>query len=270
MIVSVAVHPTAQVDPEAQIEDGVVIGPYCVIDRRVRIGRGTELGAFVRICDCVEIGPSCRIYDHVVLGRDPQDFGFKGEESWVRIGSGVVIRENVTIHRASGEGSETRVGNGTYLMEGCHLGHNVEVGERCVLANKVGLAGYARVGDRVTIGGMAGVHQFVTIGRSCMIGGLSKVVKDVPPFTLADGRPARIHGLNKVGLRRQGFTPEERRRIREVYDLLRTGSLPLRQGLKSLLEECGQDPVVRELWEFMSRCRRGWTPWAHRSEVEEE
>lgn len=263
---SVLVHPTAVVSPDAEIGDGVVIGPYCVIDSKVRIGEGTILEAFVRICDYVEVGSDCRIFDHVTLGREPQDFGFKGEESWVRIGPRVVIRENVTIHRASGEGKETVVGQGTYLMEGCHLGHNVRVGAFCVLANKVGLAGYSSVGDRVTIGGMAGVHQFVSIGRSCMIGGLSKVVKDVPPFCLADGRPARIHGLNKVGLRRQGFSPEERDRILEIYRCLRRGALPLRQALARLGEECPHDPIVGELVEFMGHCRRGWTPWAHRSE----
>ncbi|MCX7829018.1 MAG: acyl-ACP--UDP-N-acetylglucosamine O-acyltransferase [Thermanaerothrix sp.] len=267
---SVLVHPTAVVSPEAQIGEGVVIGPYCVIDGKVVIGDGTVLESFVRICDYVKIGPRCRIYDHVTLGRAPQDFGFKGEESWVRIGADVVMRENVTVHRASGEGKETVVGDGTYLMEGCHLGHNVRVGSHCVLANKVGLAGYSTVGDRVTIGGMAGVHQFVSIGRSCMIGGLSKVVKDVPPFCLADGRPARIHGLNKVGLRRQGFSAEDRSRIRWIYDELRTGPLPLREALKDLAERLPEDRFVRELLDFMGCCRRGWTPWAHRCDSPEE
>ena len=195
----VTVHPTAIVSPKAQIEEGVQIGPYCIVGDRVHIRKGTVLEAFVRICDYVEVGENCRFFEHVTLGREPQDFDFKGEESWVILEKDVVLRENVTIHRASGEGKATRVGEGCYIMEGCHLGHNVELGPRVVMANKAGLSGYVHVGEKTVIGGMAGVHQFVHIGRNCMVGGLSKIVKDVPPFLLVDGHPARVYGLNKVG-----------------------------------------------------------------------
>lgn len=258
------IHPTALVDPKAELGEGVCIGPYCVVDAKVRLGAGTVLESFVRVADYVEVGENCRLFDHVVLGRPPQDFGFREEETWVRIGNGVTCRENVTIHRASGEGHETRVGEGCYLMEGCHLGHNVVLGDHCVLANKVGLAGYAQVGDRVTFGGMAGVHQFVHIGRSCMVGGLSKIVKDVPPFCMVDGRPGRIFGLNRVGLRRQGFDGAARKRIGELYETLRTGSLPLRAAVEALASRNPQDPYAQELLAFSRICARGWTPWAER------
>ena len=258
------IHPTALVDPKAELGEGVCIGPYCVVDAQVRRGAGTVLESFVRVADYVEVGENCRLFDHVVLGRPPQDFGFREEETWVRIGNGVTCRENVTIHRASGEGHETRVGEGCYLMEGCHLGHNVVLGDHCVLANKVGLAGYAQVGDRVTFGGMAGVHQFVHIGRACMVGGLSKIIKDVPPFCMVDGRPGRIHGLNKVGLRRQGFDAAARRHLQDLFESLRTGSLPLRQGLADLATRNPEDPYARELLDFSRQCTRGWTPWAER------
>jgi UDP-N-acetylglucosamine acyltransferase len=258
--VSVIVHPTALVDPRAELGEGVRIGPYCVLDGRIRIGDGTVLEAFVRICDFVELGRDCRLSEQVVLGREPQDTAFAGEESWVRIGNRVILRENVTIHRASGEGKATEVGDDCWLMEGCHLGHNVRMGRGCIMANKAGCAGHVQVGDHVNFGGMAGVHQFVKIGRFAMLGGLSKIVKDVPPFTLIDGRPARVYGLNKVGLRRNGFDLAARLRIRALYERIYRSGLPVREAVTQLEAEA-QDEYGLEIVAFAKASRRGLMPW---------
>ncbi|MDR2137075.1 MAG: acyl-ACP--UDP-N-acetylglucosamine O-acyltransferase, partial [Synergistaceae bacterium] len=197
---SVTIHPTAVVSSSAELGEGVHIGPYCLVEGKAVIGTGTVLSAFVSVHDRVSIGTNCRIHEYVALGGDPQDHGYKGEDSWVRIGNDNIIRENVTINRATGEGCATVVGDGCFIMDGVHLAHNVRVGNRVTIANKVGISGHVTVDDHTVFGGMAGVHQFVRIGSYCMIGGLYRVTKDVPHFTLASGEPLRLTGLNSVGL----------------------------------------------------------------------
>jgi len=255
------IHPTAIVSRKAHLSEDVIIGPYCIIDDDVVIGEGTELEAFVRVRDHVRIGKNCHLFEHVVVGGLPQDFDFKGERSWVFIENGVVLRENVTIHRASGEEKRTVVGEGAYLMEGSHVGHNVQVGRNCVIANKVGLAGYSSVGEGTVFGGLAGVHQFVRIGRYCMIGGLSKVVRDVPPFTLVDGHPAEIRNINVVGLRRRGFTQDERSLIKKVYRFLFRRDMPFMEAVAGLEAAFGDAELVHEIREFVESGKRGITPW---------
>lgn len=256
------VHPTALVSPEAELEEDVFIGPYCIVSGRVKIGRGSRLRAFVTLLDFVEIGPECSLHEHAVLGGEPQDHAFKGEESRVRVGSSVIIRENVTVHRSTGEGTCTVVGDGSFLMEGVHVGHNVTVGKNVTLANKVGLAGFSSVGDGAVLGGMAGVHQFVRVGKLCMIGGLSKIVKDIPPFLLADGHPADIYGLNTVGMRRAGYNSAGRSEVRAAYDTLFRGALPFRREVEEMARLRGdEDGPVRDILEFCSRSRRGVALW---------
>ncbi len=256
------IHPTALVSSEAELEEDVFIGPYCVVAGRVKIGRGSRLHSFVTLLDFVEIGTECSLHQHAVIGGEPQDHAFKGEESWVRVGSSVIIRENVTVHRSTGEGTSTVVGDGSFLMEGVHIGHNVTVGKNVTLANKSGLAGFSSVGDAAVLGGMAGIHQFVRVGKLCMIGGLSKIVKDIPPFLLADGHPARIYGLNTVGMRRAGFDGERRAEVRKVYKELFRSGLPFRQAAERLSEfRAGENGPVRDILDFCSRSRRGISLW---------
>ncbi|MGC9372442.1 MAG: acyl-ACP--UDP-N-acetylglucosamine O-acyltransferase [Thermovirgaceae bacterium] len=259
------IHPTAVVSRKAQIADDVSIGPCCVIDDDVVVEEGSTTEAFVRIRDHVRVGKNCHLFEHVVLGGVPQDFDFKGETSWVFIEDGVVLRENVTVHRATGEHNRTVVGENAYLMEGSHVGHNVSVGRNCVLANKVGLAGYCSVGEGTVLGGLSGVHQFVRVGRYCMIGGLSKVVRDVPPFTLVDGHPAEIRNINVVGLRRRGFPQDERTLIKRVYRFLFRRDMSFTESLEGLESAFGDLALVREIREFVESGKRGVTPW-HLSE----
>ncbi len=181
------IHPTALVSPDATLGSGVKVGPYTVIEAGTRIGDGTRIEAFVRIKPGVSVGCNCHIFENVILGNAPQDHDFGGEVSYVRIGDGVVLREGVTVNRATGEGRETVVGSGTLLMEGCHLGHNVRLGAHCTITNKVGFSGHVEVGDYVVVGGLTGFHQFVKVGSYAMVGGLAKITRDVPPYSMVDG-----------------------------------------------------------------------------------
>lgn len=257
-----SIHSTAIVSPRAELGEGVTVGPYCIVSGHVKIGDGTILSSFVTLLDYVEVGPKCRITQNAVLGGEPQDLSFRGEESWVRIGENVTIRENVTVHRGVGEGTATVVGDGCFLMEGVHIGHNVVLGRNVIMANKVGMAGFSGAGDGAVFGGMAGVHQFVRVGRLCMIGGLSKIVKDVPPFLTVDGHPGEIYGLNKVGMRRAGYDGAARAAVKSCYDRLFRGDLPFRQALKDLAssEEAVSD-AAREIIEFCEGSSRGVTLW---------
>lgn len=256
------IHPTAIVSPKAELGEDTFVGPYCIVNDKVRIASGTVLSAFVTVLDFVEIGANCRLEQHVVLGGEPQDHGFKGEESWVRIGDSVTLREHVTVHRATGEGACTIVGDESLLMEGVHVGHNAFVGKRVTMANKVGLSGFSSVGDGAVMGGMSGVHQFVRVGALCMIGGLSKIVKDIPPYLMADGHPADIYGLNKVGMRRAGFDASARAAVRALYEELFRGGLPFRKAVERLsASEAGGNPAAGEILSFCGESRRGVALW---------
>lgn len=256
------IHPTAIIAPGAELGENVSIGPYCVIADKVRIGDGCVFEPFVRLLDYVEIGRECHLHENSVLGGTPQDHDFTGGVSWVRLGNRVICREAVTIHRGSGEGTETAVGDDCMLMEGVHLGHNVRLGRHCILTNKVGLSGYVEIGDNTVIGGIAGFHQFVKIGRLCMVGGLSKVIKDVPPFCMADGHPIKIYGLNKVGLRRNGFGQEERTHIKRIYRTLFMNRMTKQEAMERVAEMYPEDPIAAEILAFVRSVKRGLAPWA--------
>ena len=259
---SINIHPTALVSHDAEIDDGVVIGPYCVIDSNVKIGAGTKLKAFVTIHSYVSIGKNCDIYEYTAIGGEPQDHGYKGEISYVKIGDNNLIRENVTVSRATGEGNETVIGNNCFIMEGVHFAHNVHIGNFVTVANKVGFSGFVEVGDHTVFGGMAGVHQFVRIGSYCMIGGMYRVVKDVPHYVLASGDPLRLTGLNKVGLEREGIKEETRRKItnfyRELYDKNKRFTDSFNEAMQKKSEYI---PEIQKIIDFYQNSKRGVTFW---------
>ena len=259
---SVIVHPSAIVSPNAELEDGVKIGPFCVISDKVKIGAGTELVGFVSIHDYVSIGSNCKICEYTAIGGDPQDHGFKGEVSYVKIGNNNLIRENVTVNRATGEGNETRIGDDCFIMDSVHFAHNVHVGNHVTIANKVGLSGFVEVGDHTVFGGMAGVHQFVRIGDYCMIGGLYRVSKDVPHYTLASGEPLRLTGLNKVGLERGGIDSESRMEIQRFYRRLYDKNKRFTESLEEAIANKEKYiPEIRHIIEFYEKSKRGVTFW---------
>ena len=261
---SVVIHPTAVVSPSAVLSDGADIGPYCIVGGRSVIGAGTVLRAFVSIGDYVVIGENCRVFEHTAIGGDPQDNGYRGEKSWIRLGNNNIIRENVTINRATGDGNSTVVGDDCFIMEGVHLGHNVRLGNHVTIANKVGLSGYVTVGDHTVFGGMAGVHQFVRIGSYCMIGGMYRVTKDVPHYTMASGEPLRLTGLNSVGLKRANFPVESRRAIRAFYsELYGKGRLFSQVLQEALVKKAFYAPEVQRILDFYEGTQRGVTFWGN-------
>jgi UDP-N-acetylglucosamine acyltransferase len=250
-------HPTAVVSPRAELAEGVSVGPYAVIEDEVTVGEGCEIGAHAVVKRFTTLGARNRVFEHATLGGEPQDVKFKGEPSRLVIGDDNLIREYVTIHRASGEGTATRVGSRNFLMVGVHIAHNCEVGDDNVFANGAALAGHISTEDHVFLSSNVGAHQFVRIGRYAMVGGKSKIVQDVLPYFTTDGNPARVRGLNTVGLRRAGFTPDTRLALKRAYQLLFRTRLPLTDALGRLREM--DDEHVRHLADFIGGSRRGFS-----------
>ncbi|HEX8097857.1 MAG TPA: acyl-ACP--UDP-N-acetylglucosamine O-acyltransferase [Pyrinomonadaceae bacterium] len=250
------IHPTAVVGPSAHLSPGVRVGPYAVIEDEVTVGPECEIGAHAVIKRFTRLGSRNRVFEHATLGGEPQDVKFRGERSGLVIGDDNLIREYVTIHRASGGGEVTRVGSRNFLMVGVHVGHNCAVGDDNIFANGVALAGHIPVEDHVFLSSNVGAHQFTRFGRYAMVGGKSKIVQDVLPFFTTDGNPARVRGLNSVGLRRAGFTPEQRRALKAAYRLLFRSGLPRREALERMARL--GDENVAHLVEFIAASRRGF------------
>jgi len=251
------IHPTAVVSPHAELAAGVRVGPYAMIEADVTLGADCEIGAHAVVKRYTNLGARNRVFEHATLGGEPQDVKFKGERSRLLIGDDNLIRESATIHRASGEGEATRVGSRNFLMIGVHIAHNCEVGDDNIFANGAALAGHVMVEDHVFLSSNVGSHQFVRFGRYAMVGGKSKIVQDVLPFFITDGNPARVRGLNSVGLRRAGFSAASRLALKRAYQLLFRGALPLAAVLATL--EQTNDEHIRHLIDFIRNSRRGIT-----------
>ncbi|HTY56491.1 MAG TPA: acyl-ACP--UDP-N-acetylglucosamine O-acyltransferase [Alphaproteobacteria bacterium] len=244
------IHPTAIVHPNANIARGVDIGPFCLVGENVSIGKGTVLQAHVVINGWTSIGEDCEIYPFATIGASSQDRKYTGERAFTKIGNRTVLREYVSVQRATGEDQATAVGDDCLLLAYVHIAHNCVLGNHVTMSNLAQLAGHVEVGDFVTIGGQAGVHQFTRIGRYAMVGGASKITKDVPPFFLIEGNPAEPYGLNSVGLRRAGFTVEERNEIKKFYKILYNPKLNVSQAVEEMKAEASSDPG-RELVAFL-------------------
>ncbi len=251
------IHETAVVHPNARIGKDVEIGPYAVIGENVLIGDGTQIAAHVVIDGWTSIGKNCVIYPSVSIGADPQDLKFRGEKSYVFIGDNTKIREFTTINRATGEGEETRVGSNCLLQAYTHVAHNCVVGNHVIMSNAATLAGHVVVEDRAVIGGLSGVHQFVKIGRNAMIGGASKVVQDVPPFVIVDGHPAKVCGLNNVGLSRAGMSEATRRNLKKAYRILYRSGLTLAQAIAVMEQELDSCEEIEHMMRFLRNAERG-------------
>jgi UDP-N-acetylglucosamine acyltransferase len=251
------IHPTAIIDPTANVEHDVEVGAYTVIGPYCSVGTGTVIGPHVVLEEYTSLGQDCQVRAGAVLGGPPQDRKFKGERSYVRIGNKNLIREYVTIHRATGEGQVTTIGDDNQIMAYVHIGHNCDIASHTTIASYVGLSGHITVEDGVVFGGMVGVHQFVRVGRLAMLGGYSKVVQDVPPFMLADGRPAEVLELNVRGLRRAGLGAATRAALRHAYKLLYRSNLNVSQALEVIEEEIEPGPDLAYLVEFIKRIHEG-------------
>lgn len=247
---SVSIHPLAVVHPDARLGRGVEVGPFCLIGEKTRIGDGTKLFSNVIINGHTVVGRDNEIHPFAVIGGTSQDKKYRGEISYVRIGDRNVIREYVTINRGTGAETETVIGDDNHLLTGVHIAHNCRIGNRVVMSNLASLAGHVLVGDNANIGGMVGVHQFVRIGRMAMIGGMSRVVKDIPPFMLVEGNPTSIYGLNTVGLKRVNMVAETVAELKEAYRILYRSNLNLSNALADLNGKMRSDEG-RELIAFL-------------------
>jgi len=251
------IHPTAMVDPQAELDDGVVVGPYCRLGPGARIGRNTRLEPYAIVDGNTTIGKDCRLFSFSVVGTEPQDVKFEGKRSGVVIGDGNVIREFATVNRASDEGGATTLGNNNFLMAYTHVAHNCTLGDHVVMANAANLAGHVVLEDYAFVGGVTPVHQFVRIGRHAMIGGGCRVPQDVPPFVKAAGNPLRAYGLNSLGLRRRGFPKETELILKKAYRILYRSGLNTKNALDKIEAELEQTAEIRHLVEFVRGSARG-------------
>ncbi len=259
------IHPTALVRPGAELGPGVVVGPYAVVGGDVLVGAGTRIGPHAVIEDGVRLGADNEVSAGATLGVLPQDRHFLGERSYLEIGDRNRIREYANISRATGAEESTTVGDECFIMCYAHIGHNCRIGDRVIIVNSVQLGGHVHMGDDAYIGGMAGVHQFVHVGRLAIIAGASVVRQDCPPFMLADGRPARCRGLNRVGLQRKGIEARDRATLRRAFHILYQSALGVTAAVERLRAEFGDHPLVADLITFLVEARgrgRGVMRWA--------
>ena len=259
-----AIHPTAIVDAAAELDASVVVGPYAVIGARVRIGSGTHVGPHSVIEGPTTIGRDNRIFGHVSLGAAPQDMKYRGEPTELHIGDRNTIREFCTFNRGTAQDAGvTRLGDDNWVMAYVHLAHDVQVGNRTILANNATLAGHVHVGDWVIVGGLTGVHQFTRIGAHAMTGFQSHVSQDVPPFMMVSGNPLAVHGFNVEGLRRRGFSRERIAQVKQMHRLLYREGLTLEQAraaigaLRGGVADEAADADVQMLLDFLAASTRG-------------
>ena len=251
------IHPTALVDASATIGDDVEIGPWVFVGPQCTIGNGAQLSARSTLEQNVRIGERVRIGIGAVLGGDPQDLKYRGEETWVEIGDDSVVREYATINRGTAHSVTTKVGRHCFLMSYVHLAHDCHLGDHIIISNGTQLAGHVTVEDRVTISGLCAVHQFARIGRHAFIGGCSRVSQDVPPFVRAVGNPLRLFGLNSVGLQRSGFDDAVVRELKRAYRICFRSDLNLSQGVERAREELQPLPEVQHFLGFIEASQRG-------------
>lgn len=228
------IHPTAVIHPKAEIHPTVRVGPYAVIGDRVKIDARTSIGAHAVIEGPTEIGINNRIFPSAVIGTEPQDLKYEGETSWVKIGDNNVIREYVTVNRATGEDEVTLIGNNNLLLAYAHVAHNCVIEDKVIISNAVALSGHIHIESKARISGVLGIHQFVRIGSLSMVAGMSRIEKDVPPYTIVEGNPARVRSLNLVGLQRAGLTSSEISSLKKAFRLLYHSDTTFKEALERL------------------------------------
>ena len=253
------VHATALVDPAAELGQGVTVGPWALIGPRVRIGDGTEVGPHVLVERDTTVGADCRIANGAVLGTDPQDLKFQGEETTLEVGARTVVREFATLNRGTSAAGRTIIGSDCLLMAYTHVAHDCELGNHVILSNAVNMGGHVVIEDWVIVGGLTPIHQFVRIGAHAFVGGGSRIPQDVPPYCRAAGNPPKLYGLNTVGLERRGFSEDVRKALKQAYRILFGSNLNLAQALERADEDVPAIPEVRHLLEFIRAGERGIT-----------
>ncbi|MGQ9485191.1 MAG: acyl-ACP--UDP-N-acetylglucosamine O-acyltransferase [Desulfosoma sp.] len=254
------IHATAIVDPKAELADDVVIGPYAVIGPHVRIGSGTSIGAHTVIDGWTEIGAYNRISSFVSIGFPPQDLKYKGGPTRLIIGNGNTIREYATIHRGTEHGGGvTRIGDHNLIMAYVHVAHDCILHNRVIMANAAMLAGHVVIEDDAVIGGLAAIHQFTRIGTHAYIGAKAGIKKDIPPYMLATGYPAKLYGPNLVGLKRKGFSTEAIQGLKKAYRVIFRSGQTLSEALQEVRREVRDVAEVENLVRFIEGTQRGIT-----------
>ena len=251
------IHNTAVISPSAKISKGVKIGPWSVIGENVEIGKNTEIGSNVVIDRWTTIGKNNKISPGAVIGTAPQDKKYDGVRTYVKIGSGNIIREYVTINRATETDTGTVVGDNNFFMAYTHVAHNCKVGSNVTMVNFSGLSGHSVLEDGCVLAGMVGIHQGARVGRLAMVGGLSKVVKDIPPFARADGHPTRIYGLNTIGLTRKNIPAPVIEKLKKAYKILFRSGMNTSQALGKIEEEIPLIDEIQYLINFIRTSDRG-------------
>jgi UDP-N-acetylglucosamine acyltransferase len=260
---STQVHPSAIIDPSAQLGTDVVIGPYAFVGAGVRLGDGTVLHHHATVEGYTEMGRGNEVFPFACVGMKTQDLKYKGGRPGTRIGDRNVFREFSTVHAATADGAFTVLGSHNHLLAYIHIAHDCVVGSHVVMSNNASLAGHVVMDDHVVMGGFAAVHQFTRIGQRAMLGGMSKVVQDVPPFVIAEGNPAVVRSLNKVGLERGGFQPAQFERIKTAYRIFYREGNNRTQALEKLRAlPDAKEPELVSFLDFVERSERGLMPGA--------
>jgi UDP-N-acetylglucosamine acyltransferase len=250
-------HPTAIIDAKASLGPGVRVGAYAVIGPEVVLGSDAEVGHHVVLEGRVDVGARARVGHGTVVGGIPQDLKYRdGTPSGVRIGEGAVIREYVTIHRASRPDADTEIGPECLLMASCHVAHDCRLGRGVIVINYAGITGHCEIDDRATIGGLTGIAPFTRVGTHAYIGGVSKITADVPPFLLVDGRPAVARGVNVIGLRRAGLGAAERRALQDAFRLLYRSGLTIPRAVEQIRETLPPSATLATLLDFVGAAKR--------------
>lgn len=253
------IHPSAIVHPKAELAADVVVGPFCHVGEHVKIGKGTRLISHVSLDGWTEIGERCEIYPFASIGGPPQHLGYTGEPTKVVIGHDNIFREYVTVNRGTiPGGGVTSLGNKNFLMAYVHVAHDCRLGNHLIMANAASLAGHITIGDHAIIGGLTGIHQYVRVGAYSMVGGCCALGQDLPPYMrAAGGYRARMYGLNSVGLRRHGFSPDRVAVLKRAYDLLFRSGHRTAEAAKLAKVEFVDQPDVMTVVAFMEGTKRG-------------
>ena len=257
MSISIDIHPSAIINPKAQIGENVKVGPFVIIENDVVIGDGTEIKSSAVIKSGARIGKECRIFQSAVISEIPQDLKFSGEKTLLEIGDRTTVREFCTLNRGTSELGKSSIGNDCLLMAYVHVAHDCVIGDKTILANGVQLAGHVSIGYHVTIGGMTPIHQFCNVGDHAFVGGGYRVVQDVPPYILASGEPLKFAGVNNVGLRRRGFSSESRMNIKRVYKQIFYSAMNMSESIKEIKSNIEQTEEVKIILNFIENSNRG-------------
>ncbi len=254
------IHPTAIVHPGAKLGNDVEVGPYSIIEDDVIIGDNCKIDSHVYIVSGTRLGKNIRVGKGALIGGDPQDLKYRGEKTYLEVGDGTTIREFATLHRGTSYHYKTVIGQNCFIMAYAHVAHDCIIGNHVILSNAVNLAGHVEIGDYAGIGGLTGVHQFVRIGPYSYVGGGFRVIRDVPPYTLALGEPLQYGGINSVGLERHGFSREVIAEIKRAYKIIYRSNLTRKEAVAHIREQLKQLPEIETIIRFVETSQRGIIP----------